>query len=43
MLNPIYESALQENNLQQLVQEEVQKNIHYDEILEMDHLLPGWK
>lgn len=43
MLNPISESALQEANLQQLVQEEVQKSIHCDEILEMDHLMPGWQ
>ena len=43
MLNPISESALKEANLKQLVQEEVHKSIHCDEILEMDHLLPGWQ
>lgn len=39
MLNTVSESALQEANLQQLVQEEVQKSIYRDEILEMDNLM----
>ena len=39
MLNTVSESSLQEANLQQLVQEEVQKSIYRDEILEMDNLM----
>lgn len=43
MLNSASESALQEANLQQLIEEVVQESRGCAEIFKMDHLLPSWQ